>query len=127
MLWLLMPLLLFAQSENKDVTIVASGSGGTLEDAKLKADEKARWQFKMKQYADKISMQKEQVRIAEENGKRDDTNRENQPQRDAISREKQSSRNFELDKIRVNSYREVAVEQARNQPKTVTYNNIYWR
>jgi hypothetical protein len=85
-------------------------------DAKLKADEKARWQFKMKQYADKIAMQKEQVRIAEEKGKRDDSYRENQ-----------SSRNFELDKIRVNSYREVAVEQARNQPKTVSYNNIYWR
>jgi hypothetical protein len=96
-------------------------------DAKLKADEKARWQFKMKQYADKIAMQKEQVRIAEEKGKRDDTYRENQSQRDAISQEKQSSRNFELDKIRVNTYREVAVEQARNQPKTVTYNNIYWR
>jgi hypothetical protein len=96
-------------------------------DAKLKADEKARWQFKMKQYADKIAMQKEQVRIAEEKGKRDDTYRENQSQRDAISQEKQSSRNFELDKIRVHSYREVAVEQARNQPKTVTYNNIYWR
>lgn len=96
-------------------------------DAKLKADEKARWQFKMKQYADKIAMQKEQVRIAEEKGRRDDTYRENQSQRDAISQEKQSSRNFELDKIRVNSYREVAVEQARNQPKTVTYNNIYWR
>ena len=96
-------------------------------DAKLKADEKARWQFKMKQYADKIAMQKEQVRIAEEKGKRDDAYRENQSQRDAISQEKQSSRNFELDKIRVNSYREVAVEQARNQPKTVTYNNIYWR
>lgn len=96
-------------------------------DAKLKADEKARWQFKMKQYADKISMQKEQVRIAEEKGKRDDIYRENQSQRDAISQEKQSSRNFELDKIMVNSYREVAVEQARNQPKTVTYNNIYWR
>ena len=85
-------------------------------DAKLKADEKARWQFKMKQYADKIAMQKEQVRIAEEKGKRDDTYRDNQ-----------SSRNFEIDKIRANSYREVAVEQARNQPKTVTYNNIYWR
>jgi len=96
-------------------------------DAKLKADEKARWQFKMKQYADKIAMQKKQVRIAEEKGKRDDTYRENQSQRDAISQEKQSSRNFELDKIRVNSYREIAVEQARNQPKTVTYNNIYWR
>jgi hypothetical protein len=96
-------------------------------DAKLKADEKARWQFKMKQYADKITMQKEQVRIAEEKGKRDDTYRENQSQRDAISQEKQSSRNFELDKIRVNSYREIAVELARNQPKTVTYNNINWR
>ena len=96
-------------------------------DAKLKADEKARWQFKMKQYADKIAMEKEQVRIAEEKGKRDDTYRENQSQRDAISQEKQSSRNFELDKIRVNSYREVAVEQAKNQPKTLTYNNIYWR
>lgn len=96
-------------------------------DAKLKADDKARWQFKMKQYADKIAMQKEQVKIAEEKGKRDDTYRDNQSQRDAISQEKQSSRNFELDKIRVNTYREVAVEQARNQPKTVTYNNIYWR
>ena len=85
-------------------------------DTKLKADEKARWQFKMKQYADKIAMQKEQVRIAEEKGKRD-----------AIYDEKQSSRNFELDKLRENSYREVAVEQARNQPKMVTYNNIYWR
>jgi hypothetical protein len=85
-------------------------------DAKLKADEKARWQFKMKQYADKIAAQKEQVRIAEEKGKRNDN-----------YREKQSSRNFELDKIRVNSYRVIAVEQARNQPKTVTYNKIYWR
>ncbi|MBP9848465.1 MAG: hypothetical protein KBC58_03415 [Flavobacterium sp.] len=85
-------------------------------DAKLKADEKARWQFKMKQYADKIAFKKEQIRIAEEKDKRDDVYRENQ-----------SVRNLELDKIRVNSYREIAVEQARNQPKTVTYNNIYWR
>lgn len=96
-------------------------------DTKLKADEKARWQFKMKQYADKIAAQKEEVRIAEEKGKRDDVYREDQSKRDAIYDEKQSSRNFELDKIRENSYREVAVEQARNQPKTVTYNNIYWR
>lgn len=95
-------------------------------EAKLKADEKARWQFKMKQYADKIAMQKEQVRIAEEKGKRDDIYRENQAQRDAISQEKQSSRNFELDKIRVNSYREVALEYAKNQPKEI-YKNIYWR
>ena len=85
-------------------------------DTKLKADEKARWEFKMKQYADKIEAQKEQVRITEEKEKRDDTYRETQ-----------STRNYEIDKIRVNSYREVAIEYARNQPRTVTYNNIYWR
>jgi hypothetical protein len=96
-------------------------------DEKLKADEKARWQFKMQQYADKIAMQKEQVRIAEEKGKRDDNYRENQSQRNAISQENQSSRNFELDKIRVNSYRVIALEQARNQPKTIIFNKIYWR
>lgn len=85
-------------------------------DTKLKADEKARWQFKMKQYADKIAIKKDQIRIAEEKGRRDDVYRENQ-----------SARNLELDKIRANSYREIAIEQARNQPKTITYNNIYWR
>lgn len=96
-------------------------------DAKLKADEKARWEFKMKQYADKIAAQKEQVRIAEEKSKRDDVYRENQSQRDAVAQEKQSQRNYDLDKIRVSAYRDVAVEYAKNQPKTVTYNNIYWR
>ena len=85
-------------------------------DSKLKADEKARWQFKMKKYDDKIAMQKEQVRIAEEKSKRDDGYRENQ-----------SIRNSELDKIRVTAFREVAVQYAKNQPKAVTYNNIYWK
>ena len=96
-------------------------------DAKLKADEKARWQFKMKQYADKIAAQKEQVRIAEEKSIRDDEYREKQAQIDAVQREKQSKRNYELDKIRVSAYRDVAVEYAKNQPKTVTYNKINWR
>ena len=96
-------------------------------DAKLKADEKARWEFKMKQYADKIAAQKEKVRIAEENGKREDTYRENQSKREAVAQEKQSNRNFEMDKLRVGAYRDVAIEQARNQPKSITYNNIIWR
>lgn len=95
--------------------------------AKLKADEKARWQYKMKQYSDRIAIQKEQLRIAEEKSKRDDVYRENQSQRDAVGREKQSERNYELDRIRVSAYRDVAVEYAKNQPKTVTYNKIYWR
>ncbi len=84
--------------------------------SKLKADEKARWDFKMKQYADNIAAQKEQVRIAEEQSKRD-----------AVLEEKQLSRNFELDKMRIGSYREVSIEYAKHQPKTVTYNNIFWR
>ena len=83
---------------------------------KLLADEKAKWEFKMKEYADKIAMEKELVRIAEEKGKRDD-----------IYRENESNRNFELDKISINAYRKVAVEQAKNQPKTVTYNTIFWK
>jgi len=56
------------------------------------------------------------MRLAEEKSIRDDEFRENQ-----------AIRNLELDKIRVNAYREVAVEYAKNQPKTINYNNIYWR
>ncbi len=100
-------------------------------DAKLKADERARWQFKMKQYNDKIAANKERMRIAEGKSIRDDTYRENQSTRDASYkenqskrdasyrenqskrdskyRESQSNRNYELDKIKVSAYREVAV------------------
>lgn len=85
-------------------------------DAKLKADEKSRWEFKMKKYQDEVEAKREQLRIAAESGKRADEFNENQAQR-----------NFELDKIRTNAYREVAIEQARNQPQNVTYNNINWR
>jgi hypothetical protein len=34
---------------------------------------------------------------------------------------------MELDKKRIDAYKEVAVEYAKNQPKTITYNNIIWR
>jgi len=56
-------------------------------DAKLKADEKQKWDFKMKKYDDKI----------------------------------------ELEKLRIKAYREVAVENAKNQHRTIIYNNIYWK
>jgi hypothetical protein len=32
-----------------------------------------------------------------------------------------------LEKTRIDAYKEIAVEYAKNQPKTITYNNIYWR
>ena len=34
---------------------------------------------------------------------------------------------MELEKQQINAYKEIAVEYAKNQPKTVTYNNIIWR
>lgn len=54
---------------------------------KLIANEKAEWDFKMKQYKD----------------------------------------NLELEKLKTNSYKEVAIEYLKTQPKSVTYNNVYWR
>ncbi len=115
-------------------------------DAKLKADEKARWEFKMKQYSDQVAKEKEQMRIAEEQSIRNDELKMDKQQKDydlnkdkqqkdheinkinLAAQEKREVRNYELDKLRVNAYREVAVEYAKNQPKTVTYNNnIYWR
>lgn len=83
---------------------------------KLRADEKEQWKLMIKQYEDNVALQKEQMRIAEAHAKRDDK-----------YREKEANRNFELDRLRINAYREVALERARNQPKTVTYNNVYWR
>lgn len=74
-------------------------------DNKLKTDEKSRWQLKMKLYADKIAGQKEQLRIAEEQSKRDDVFRENEAKRDA-----------ELEKIQVMNYRIIALEYI-NQKK----------
>ena len=34
---------------------------------------------------------------------------------------------MELQKRRIDAFKEIAVEYAKNQPKTVTYNNIIWR
>ena len=34
---------------------------------------------------------------------------------------------IDIEKKRINAYKEVAVEYAKNQPRTITYNNIIWR
>lgn len=39
----------------------------------------------------------------------------------------ESSIQYDLEKSRITAYREIALEYLRKQPKTVTYNNIYWR
>jgi FKBP-type peptidyl-prolyl cis-trans isomerase (trigger factor) len=77
-------------------------------DKKLRSDQKARWELKVKQYNDRIALKKESIRNAEEKSKRD-----------AIASEINSNRNFELDKMRINSYRDVAVTYAKNQPKQI--------
>ena len=40
---------------------------------------------------------------------------------------KQYNDKMELERKRIDSYKDVAVEYAKNQPKTIAYNNIYWR
>jgi hypothetical protein len=34
---------------------------------------------------------------------------------------------IDLEKKQIDAYKEVAIAYAKNQPKTITYNNIYWR
>ncbi|MEI7422421.1 MAG: hypothetical protein WCK18_10015 [Prolixibacteraceae bacterium] len=72
--------------------------------AKLESDAKSQWEFEMKQYDDQVAREKENLRM----------------------QDIQATRNFELDKIRTKAYSEIAIEYAKNQPRTI-YNNINWR
>lgn len=101
---------------------------------KLNEDERRRWEFKMKQYNDKIAMAKEQQRQNEENDKRNfELTKEQQKQNVANDQrnfelnKEQQKQNFALSQQRIEAYRQVAVSYAQNQPKQITYNNIYWR
>ncbi len=73
--------------------------------AKLQADEKRDWELKLKQYEDAQKMEQQRMKMMEES----------------------DIRNSQLENERLNAARQVALEYARNQPKTITYNNIYWR
>lgn len=73
--------------------------------AKLQADEKRDWEFKLKQYEDAQKIEQQRIKMAEES----------------------DIRNSQLENERLNAARQVVLEYARNQPKTVSYNNIYWR
>jgi len=36
-------------------------------------------------------------------------------------------KHYDTEQKRLDAEKEIAIEYFRNQPKTVTYNNIYWR
>jgi hypothetical protein len=82
-------------------------------ETKLNNDEQETWKFKLKQYEDQIFLKKESMRIAFEKSNRD-----------AMISENNANRNFELDRIRISSYREVAMSYAKNQPKQIITNRF---
>jgi hypothetical protein len=83
---------------------------------KMEALQAAEWNQKLKEYEDQMNMQREAMRIAEENAKRDDT-----------SRDEQQKRQHALDSLRIREYSAVAQAYARNQPRTIQNTYIVWR
>jgi hypothetical protein len=65
--------------------------------AKVLADEKQQWQFDMKQYTDNLEREK-----------------------------KEYADKVEIEKQRLETCRQIAVEYAKNQPKTINYSYIIW-
>jgi hypothetical protein len=72
---------------------------------KVAADQQAVWQFKVRQYEDHVQKEKELMQYARED----------------------ANRSYELSKLQTEACRQVAVEWARNQPKTVNYTSNYNR
>ena len=83
---------------------------------KFEDQQEAEWNFKLKQYEDAMSLKREEQRMAEENARRDD-----------LSEQEQQRLLAELERLRVVEYSSVAREYAKNQSKTINYNNINWR
>ena len=74
---------------------------------KIEAEEKAAWEFKVKQYEDEVRREEELLRYSRED----------------------AAREFELKKARTEAFKQVAMEFAKNLPKTITnthYNKINW-
>jgi hypothetical protein len=74
---------------------------------KIAADERAAWDLKVKQYQDQITRENQLIQYARED----------------------AGREFELSKIRAENFKQIAIEVARNLPKSITtnnYNRIHW-
>lgn len=78
--------------------------------AKLRADQKQDWDFKMKQYNDQIEKQKRDDAARLEQQRADNERRSIQQQADNAARQQA-----------IEACRQVGVEFAKNQPKSVTY------
>lgn len=75
--------------------------------SKIVADERAAWDLKVKQYQDQVARENQLIQFARED----------------------AGREYELSKIRAENFKQIAIEVARNLPKTITtnnYNRIHW-
>lgn len=75
--------------------------------AKIEADQKAVWEFKVKQYDDEVRREEELLKYSRED----------------------AAREFELKKARTEAFKRVAIEFSKNLPKTINnnyYNKINW-
>lgn len=89
---------------------------------KISEIDKREFDLKVKQHEDAVALEKE--RMAQAAKAHEDEVALNKSKMEA-DREK-NAQQVELEKLRIQSYSEVALEFAKNQPKTVNYNNIRW-
>ena len=74
---------------------------------KIENDERVAWEFKVKQYEDEVRREEELLKYSRED----------------------AAREFELSKARTEAFKQVAIEFAKNLPKTIyntNYNKINW-
>lgn len=96
--------------------------------AKLRADEKRDWEFKMQQYHDQIEKQKRDDTARLEQQRANNAYRERQQKADNEHRAAQQVADNAARTRLIEACRQVGLEYAKNQPKSVTYqrNVILW-
>lgn len=95
---------------------------------KLRADEKREWNFKMRQYNDRIAKQKRDDQARLENQRADNARRARQQSADNEYRRIQQSADNAARRQSIEAIRQVGLAYAKNQPKSITYqkNIILW-
>lgn len=95
---------------------------------KLRADQKKEWEFKMQQYHDQVEKQKRDDQARLEQQRADNERRAVTQQADNEYRRTQQAANNAARTQLIEACRQVGIEYAKNQPKSVTYqrNVILW-